>query len=107
MHRRKILLVERFGVLAVFLAENIIAVALHRLTAVSAGNALVLCFLCNRVRHFLRRQTECVSACLRVLLQRPHESLLLLRQLIHVHNGRRIVRLRELVRCTVEQRTLQ
>ena len=104
---RKILVIQLFGLVAVVLSENVVAVALHRLTAVRTGNLLILGKLRNGVRHFLGIQRHGLTARPLIVLDWLHPAVQFLLQLIPVHDGCRIVALAERVCCAVHHSGLQ
>ena len=107
VYRRKILVIELFGLVSVVLTKNIIAVALHGLAAVRARNLLVLGKLRDRVRHILSIQRHSFAACPLIVADRLHPAIQFLLQLIPVHDGCRIVALGKRVRCAVHHSSLQ
>ena len=104
---RKILVIQLFGLVAVVLSENVVAVALHCLTAVRTGNLLILGKLRNGVRHFLGIQRHGLTARPLIVLDWLHPAVQFLLQLIPVHDGCRIVALAERVRCAIHHSGLQ
>ena len=103
---RKILVIELFGLVTVFLAENVKAVALHGLAAVCTGDFLVLGKLRDGVSHFLGIQRHGFAACPLIVADRLHPAVQFL-LLIPVHDSCRIVALAERVRCAVHHSGLQ
>ena len=85
VHRLVVVAVELLCLACVVLAEYVVTVALHGFAAVRGRDALVRGIRRDFVRGLLRVEFKRLAPCLRILAQRLHQSLALVREVIQVH----------------------